>query len=128
MHAAVGRNGHHLVRITKVRAKDGTPETFRSALPWLHLIGVSSGEMAPALNVLRVLMQSKGVSVNTVSRLNRDWAQEPGGRVDTALDDGPIAYIWADGVHSGLRVEDHKFCALVVVGVTARCKKRFPDH
>ena len=52
MHAAVGRNGHHLVRITKVRAKDGTPETFRSALPWLHLIGMSSGEMAPALKVL----------------------------------------------------------------------------
>jgi hypothetical protein len=55
------------VRIPKVRSKDGTPVTFRSALvppyvrrtkmleaalPWLYLKGISSGEMAPALKVL----------------------------------------------------------------------------
>ena len=71
-HAAVVRNGHHperpfqtsigpvSVRIPKVRSKDGTPVTFRSALvppyvrrtktleaalPWLYLKGISSGEM-----------------------------------------------------------------------------------
>ena len=74
-HAAVVRNGHHparpfqtgigpvSVRIPKVRSKDGTPVTFRSALvppyvrrtktleaalPWLYLKGVSSGEMGAA--------------------------------------------------------------------------------
>ena len=79
-HAAVVRNGHHperpfqtgigpvSVRIPKVHSKDGTPVTFRSALvppyvrrtktleaalPWLYLKGISSGEMAPALKVLR---------------------------------------------------------------------------
>jgi putative transposase len=36
-----------------------------------------------------------------------------------------LVYIWADGVHSGLRGEDDKLCALVIVGVTARGKKRF---
>ncbi len=30
-----------------------------------------------------------------------------------------------DGVYSGLRGEDDKLCALVIVGVTARGKKRF---
>jgi putative transposase len=30
-----------------------------------------------------------------------------------------------DGVHSGLRGENDKLCALVIVGVTARGKKRF---
>ena len=75
-HAAVVRNGHHpagpvqtgigpvSVRIPKVRSRDGTPVSFRSALvppyvrktreeaalPWLYLKGISSGEMAPALN------------------------------------------------------------------------------
>jgi putative transposase len=34
-------------------------------------------------------------------------------------------YIWADGVHSGLRGEDDKLCALVIIGVTACGKKRF---
>ena len=30
-----------------------------------------------------------------------------------------------DGVHSGLRGENDKLCALVIVGITARRKKRF---
>ena len=91
-HAAVVRNGYHPerpfqtgigpvnVRIPKVRSKDGTPVTFRSALvppyvrrtktleaalPWLYLKGISSGEMAPALKVL-LGPDAKGLSANTV--------------------------------------------------------------
>ena len=150
-HAAVVRNGHHPerpfqtgigtvnVRVPKVRSKDGTPVTFRSALvppyvrrtktlesalPWLYLKGISSGEMAPALKVL-LGPDAKGLSANTISRLKRDWAKEYQGWKDAAFDDEPIVYIWADGVHSGLRGEDDKLCALVIVGVTARGKKRF---
>ena len=101
-HAAVVRNGHHparpfqtgigpvSVRIPKVRSKDGTPVTFRSALvppyvrrtktleaalPWLYLKGISSGEMAPALKVL-LGPEAKRLSAHTVSRLKRDWANE----------------------------------------------------
>jgi putative transposase len=55
----------------------------------------------------------------------RDWAKEYDGWREAELDDEPIVYIWADGVHSGLRGEDDKLCALVIVGVTARGKKRF---
>ena len=150
-HAAVVRNGHHperplqtsigpvSVRIPKVRSKDGTPVTFRSALvppyvrrtktleaalPWLYLKGISSGEMGAALKVL-LGPDATGLSANTVSRLKRDWAKEYEGWKDAAFDDEPIVYIWADGVHSGLRGEDDKLCALVIVGVTARGKKRF---
>ena len=101
-HAAVVRNGHHparpfqtgigpvSVRIPKVRSKDGTPVTFRSALvppyvrrtktleaalPWLYLKGISSGEMGAALKVL-LGPDATGLSANTVSRLKRDWAKE----------------------------------------------------
>jgi putative transposase len=150
-YTAVVRNGHHparpfqtsigpvSVRIPKVRSKDGTPVTFRSALvppyvrrtktleaalPWLYLKGISSGEMGAALKVL-LGPDAAGLSANTVSRLKRDWATEYDGWKDAAFDDEPIVYIWADGVHSGLRGEDEKLCALVIVGVTARGKKRF---
>ena len=34
-------------------------------------------------------------------------------------------YVWADGVYSGLRAEQTKLCALVVIGVNARGQKRF---
>ncbi len=150
-HAAVVRNGYHPerpfqtgigpvnVRIPKVRSKDGTPVTFRSALvppyvrrtktleaalPWLYLKGISSGEMAPALKVL-LGPEAKGLSANTISRLKRDWAKEYEGWKGAAIDDEAIVYIWADGVHSGLRGEEDKLCALVIVGVTARGQKRF---
>jgi putative transposase len=150
-HAAVVRNGHHparplqtgigpvSVRIPKVRSRDGTPVTFRSALvppyvrrtktleaalPWLYLKGISSGEMAPALKVL-LGPDAVGLSANTVSRLKRDWANEYDGWRAAEMGDEPIVYIWADGVHSGLRGEDDKLCALVIIGVTARGKKQF---
>ena len=163
-HTAVVRNGHHperpfqtgigpvSVRIPKVRSKDGTPVTFRSALvppyvrrtktleaalPWLYLKGISSGEMGAALKVL-LGPDAAGLSANTISRLKRDWVKEYEDWKTAAFDDEPIVYIWAasrrlpaiaclpvDGVHSGLRGEDDKLCALVIVGVTARGKKRF---
>jgi transposase-like protein len=150
-HAVVVRNGYHperplqtgigpvSVRIPKVRSKNGHPVTFRSALvppyvrrtktleaalPWLYLKGISSGEMAPALKVL-LGPDAVGLSANTVSRLKRDWAKEYDGWREESLGDEPLAYIWADGVHSGLRGDNDKLCALVIIGVTARGKKRF---
>ena len=150
-HAGVVRNGHHperrvqtgigpvSVRIPKVRSKTGEPVTFRSALvppyvrktrtleaalPWLYLKGVSSGEMGAALKVL-LGPDAKGLSANTVSRLKRDWAQEYDGWKAEPLDKEPWVYIWADGVYSGLRGEQDKLCALVIVGVNARGQKHF---
>lgn len=89
-----------------------------------YLKGISSGEMAPALKVL-LGPTVVGFSTNTVYRLKRDWATEYDGWREAKLDDAPIAYIWANGVHSGLRGENYKLCAPVIIGVTACGKKRF---
>ena len=150
-HAAVVRNGHHPsrsvqtgigpvnVRIPKVRSKTGKPVTFRStlvppyirktksleaALPWLYLKGISSGEMGPALKVL-LGPDAKGLSANTVSRLKKVWAKEYADWAQAPLDKDTWVYIWVDGIYSGLRGEEGKLCALVVVGVNTRGKKRF---
>jgi transposase-like protein len=127
------------VRIPKVRAKTGKPVTFHSALvppyvrktksleaalPWLYLKGVSSGEMGEALKVL-VGPEAKGLSANTVSRLKQVWAQEYRHWRDVRLDKDRWVYIWADGVYSGLRAEQTKLCALVIIGVNERGEKRF---
>ena len=66
-----------------------------------------------------------GLSATMLSRLKRGWAAEYDGWREIALDDEPIVYIWVDGDHSGLRRENDKLCALVIVGVTVRDKKRF---
>ena len=148
---AVVRNGHHpsrevqtgigpvAVKIPKVRAKDGKPVTFRSvlvppyvrktasleaAIPWLYLKGVSSGEMSGALEVL-VGSEARGLSASTVSRLKQVWAEDYQVWCQKRLDRDRWVYVWADGVYSGLRAEQAKLCALVVIGVNERGEKRF---
>jgi putative transposase len=127
------------VKIPKVRAKTGEPVTFRSALvppyvrktrtleaalPWLYLKGVSSGEMGEALQVL-VGPEAQGLSASTVSRLKQVWAQEYQSWSTGRLDRDRWVYIWADGVYSGLRAEQTKLCALVIIGVNERGEKHF---
>lgn len=149
--AGVVRNGHLpereiqtgigpvTVRIPKVRAKTGAPITFRSALvppyvrkaqsleaalPWLYLKGVSTGEMSAALEVL-VGPEARGLSASTVSRLKRAWAAEYQAWREEPLDKDRWVYLWADGVYSGLRAEQAKLCALVIIGVNERGEKHF---
>ena len=127
------------VRIPKIRSKTGEPVTFQSvlvppyvrktrtleaALPWLYLKGISSGEMAEALKVL-VGPQAQGLSASTVSRLKQVWADEYHRWCEQRLDKDRWVYIWADGVYSGLRAEQTKLCALVVMGVNERGEKHF---
>ena len=149
--AVVVRNGHLperelqtglgpvTVKIPKVRSTTGEPVTFRSALvppyvrktksleaalPWLYLKGISSGEMGEALKVL-IGPDAKGLSATTVSRLKQIWGQEYQSWCDEPLDKDRWVYVWADGVYSGLRGEQMKLCALVVIGVNERGEKHF---
>jgi len=131
--AGVVRNGHLperelqtglgpvTVRIPKVRAKT---RSLEAALPWLYLKGISSGEMGEALKVL-VGPDATGLSASTVSRLKQVWAQEYRSWSEDCLDKDRWVYVWADGVYSGLRAEQTKLCALVVIGVNARGEKHF---
>ena len=148
---AVIRNGYHpareiqtgigpvTVRIPKVRSRDGVPVSFRSvfvppyvrktasleaAVPWLYLKGVSTGEMAEALKVL-VGPEAQGLSASTVARLKQHWSEDYKDWCGRVLDRDQWVYIWADGVYSGLRAEDTKLCALVIIGVNERGEKRF---
>jgi transposase-like protein len=97
---------------------------LEAALPWLYLKGVSSGEMAEALKVL-VGPQAQGLSASTVSRLKQVWADEYHSWCEQSLHKDRWVYIWADGIYSGLRAEQTKLCALVVMGVNERGEKHF---
>lgn len=93
-------------------------------MPWLYLKGVSSGEMEKALEVL-VGPEAKGLSASTVSRLKRQWGDEYNAWRKSRLDRDRWVYVWADGIYSGLRAEDAKLCALVIIGVNERGQKHF---
>ncbi len=127
------------VRIPKVCSRTDEAVTFHSALvppyihktksleaalPWLYLKGVSSGEMGEALKVL-VGPDAAGLSVSTVSRLKQVWSEEYATFCQRDLSRDRWVYIWADGVYSGLRAEQTKLCALVIIGVNERGQKQF---
>ena len=127
------------VKIPKVRSRTGEPVTFRSALvppyirktgtleaalPWLYLKGVSSGDMGEALQIL-VGREANGLSASTVSRLKQVWADEYRDWNQRSLAKDQWVYVWADGIYSGLRGEQGKLCALVLIGVNERGEKHF---
>jgi len=149
--AAVVKNGFHpereiqtgvgpvTVKIPKIRSKTGEPVTFHSALvppyvrktktleaalPWLYLKGISTGEMKEALKVL-VGPEAAGLSPSVVSRLKQEWAKEYMTWSEEGLDKDHWVYVWADGIYSGLRADQARLCALVVIGVNERGQKRF---
>ena len=148
-HARVVLSGHHpkrdiqtgigpvTVQVPKVRSRQGTPVTFHSALvppyvrktasleaaiPWLYLKGLSTGEMQPALEAL-VGPEAKGLSASTVARLKQVWREEYAIWRQRRLDADQWVYIWVDGIYSGLRAEQQRLCALVVIGMNVHGEK-----
>src|SRR6266699_2965392 len=149
--AAVVRNGHLpercvltgigpvAVRVPKVRSRTDERAVFRSslvppyvrkaksveaALPWLYLRGISTGQMQGALSVL-LGEQAAGLSAPVVNRLKLKWQAEHRAWCERRLDADRWVYLWVDGIYSGVRAEDQRLCALVVMGVNERGQKRF---
>lgn len=127
------------VRVPKARSRTEKPAVFRSALvppyvrkakavdaalPWLYLHGVSTGDMREALIAL-VGPEAKGLSAPVVARLKRRWTEEYKVWRRKPLGKDRWVYVWADGIYSGLRAEDERLCALVLIGVNERGQKRF---
>lgn len=126
------------VKTPKVRSREGEPVSFQStlvppyirktatveaAIPWLYLKGISTGQMQSALEAL-VGPEAKGLSANVVGRLKRQWESEYKDWCQRSVDDEWV-YIWADGIYSGLRGDDGRLCALVIIGVNSRGQKQF---
>jgi putative transposase len=94
-------------------------ETPRVAevLPLLYLHGLSSSDFGPALE--QFLGSAQGLSAATVTRLTADWQTEATAFNKRSLKDSDFVYVWADGIHLKVRLEQDKVCLLVMVGVRA---------
>ena len=51
------------------------------------------------------------------SRLTTQWQAEQRVFAERRLDDRDYVYVWADGVHFNVRLEEERLCCLVIVGV-----------
>lgn len=58
-----------------------------------------------------------GLSPTTITRLTAEWQQEYESFRKRDIRSKRFAYIWADGVHFRIRLEDDRLCTLVLIGV-----------
>jgi putative transposase len=84
-------------------------------LPLMYLHGMSSGDFVPALE--EFFGSAAGLSASVITRLTTDWQRERDQFAHRSLKDRDYVYLFADGVHFNVRLEEARLCALVIVGV-----------
>jgi transposase-like protein len=114
----------------RVDPETGERQRFRSAIvpPWcrkspkvvevlplLYLHGLSTGDFAPALS--EFFGGSAGLSPSVITRLTTQWQAEHRAFAERDLADRDYVYVWVDGVHFNVRLEQDRLCCLVMVGV-----------
>ena len=84
-------------------------------LPLLYLHGLSSKDFVPALEGF--LGTDAGLSAATITRLTAQWQDDAGAFNQRDLSDVDFVYMWADGIHVNIRLDEEKLCLLVLIGV-----------
>ena len=97
-------------------------KTIEELLPWLYLKGISTGDFSEALTAL-LGRDAPGLSAGTISRLKAVWTGEHAHWERRSLANKHYVYLWVDGIHFGVRLEEANQCILVVMGATAEGKK-----
>lgn len=98
-----------------------SPNVF-NVLPVLYLRGLSTGDFAPALKEL-LGEEASGLSAASIARFVKCFQEEHAAFGKRDLSTTDYVYIWADGVHFNIRLEEDRLAVLVVVGVTAEGRK-----
>jgi transposase-like protein len=90
-------------------------------LPLLYLHGLSSLDFGPALE--QFLGSGAGLSAATITRLTTQWQDEARLFSDRSLSEVDYVYLWVDGIHVNVRLDQEKLCLLVMIGVRTDGKK-----
>lgn len=86
-------------------------------LPLMYLHGMSSGDFVPALE--EFFGSAAGLSSSVIVRLTKQWQAERDAFGRRDLSGVDYVYVWVDGIHFNIRLEEERLCCLVVVGVRA---------
>jgi transposase-like protein len=85
-------------------------------LPILYLRGLSTGDFKDGLAAL-LGEEASGLSPTAITRLTAAWQADYEAFQKRDLSDRDYVYVWADGVHFRIRLEEDRLCALVMIGV-----------
>src|SRR6266852_1102977 len=91
-------------------------------LPILYLRGLSTGDFRPALAGL-LGEDAAGLSPTNITRLTACWEKEYTAFRRRDLTGREYVYVWVDGVHFNIRLEDDRLCTLVMIGARPNGEK-----
>jgi len=124
-------------RLDDRQLKEGAEERFNSQIlprylrrvpsvdnliPILYLKGISTGDMSEALESI-LGSDAPGLSATNIVRLKAQWEQEYQAWCGRDLGGKQYVYIWVDGIHVNVRLDEEKSCILVVMGADSTGKK-----
>jgi transposase-like protein len=91
-------------------------------IPCLYLKGISTGDFSEALEAI-LGPQASGLSATNIVRLKEGWKQDYEGWRKRSLLGKHYVYIWVDGIHFNVRLDEDRMCILVIIGATPDGKK-----
>jgi transposase-like protein len=97
-------------------------KSLEELIPWLYLKGISTGDFSEALRAI-LEPDAPNLSATTVTRLKAVWERDHQAWSKRSLAGRHYVYVWADGVHFNIRLEEGRQCILVLMGATAEGKK-----
>jgi len=100
-------------------------KSVEELIPWLYLKGISTGDFNEALAAI-LGPDAPGLSATTITRLKARWEDEYKDWGRRSLLGKHYVYVWADGIHFNVRLEDagnDRQCILVLMGATEAGEK-----
>jgi putative transposase len=94
---------------------------MNEVLPLLYLHGLSTGDFGAALE--QFLGSGAGLSAASITRLTAQWQDEAKAFQERDLSGTDFVYLWVDGIHLKVRLEQEKLCLLVMIGVRSDGRK-----
>lgn len=86
-------------------------------VPWLYLRGISTSDFTEFLQKLTG-SDAASLSPTTVVRLKEVWQKDYEAWNRRSLKGKRYVYLWVDGIHVNVRLDDERQCLLVVMGAT----------
>ena len=96
---------------------------MRQAAPSRWPACSTAGDFGPALE--QFPGSGAGLSAATITRLTKDWQDEAVAFNKRSLAETDYVYVWVDGIHLKVRLEQDKVGLLVMIGVRADGTKEF---
>jgi putative transposase len=98
--------------------------SLEALIPLLYLKGISTADFSEALAAMRG-DGAKGLPATTVTGLKEGWQEEHQQWSRRSLEGKEYVYLWADGIHANVRLDEERCCLLILIDI-GRPSRAFP--